>query len=79
MMQDTMIGLDLAKRMFHVVHLGSRSQVIKRKTLRRSQLRPYFAQQPESTIAMEACASSHYWGRELQRLGHRVLLLPRSM
>ena len=25
---------------------------------------------------MEACASSHYWGRELSRIGHEVRLIP---
>jgi transposase len=25
---------------------------------------------------MEACGSAHYWGREFQKLGHRVVLLP---
>jgi len=27
-------------------------------------------------IGMEACASSHYWARELQALGHAVRLIP---
>jgi hypothetical protein len=26
-----------------------------------------------SLVGIEACASSHYWARELQALGHRVL------
>ena len=76
MMNDTMIGLDLAKRVFHVVELNAAGKVIKRKGLRRSQLLAFFAQHPVARVAMEACASSHYWGRELQRLGHHVLLLP---
>lgn len=25
---------------------------------------------------MEACASAHYWGREIGRLGHEVRLIP---
>jgi hypothetical protein len=29
-------------------------------------------------VAMEDCASSHYWGRELSRLGHEVQLIPPS-
>ena len=31
------------------------------------------------TIVMEACGSSHYWARELQVLGHDVVLLPPSL
>jgi transposase len=25
---------------------------------------------------MEACASAHYWARELKKLGHNVRLMP---
>jgi transposase len=38
----------------------------------------FFALQPQCTIAMEACAGSHYWGREIARLGHDVRLIPPS-
>jgi len=27
-------------------------------------------------VVMEACGTAHHWARELQKLGHRVLLLP---
>jgi transposase len=27
-------------------------------------------------VLLEACGSAHHWGRELQRLGHTVRLLP---
>jgi transposase len=29
-----------------------------------------------STVVMEACGSAHYWGRRIEGLGHRVVLLP---
>jgi transposase len=38
----------------------------------------FFALQPRCTVAMEACAGSHYWGREIPRLGHAVRLIPPS-
>jgi transposase len=38
----------------------------------------FFALQPRCTVAMEACAGSHYWGREILRLGHDVRLIPPS-
>ncbi|MGD8641982.1 MAG: IS110 family transposase, partial [Gammaproteobacteria bacterium] len=31
---------------------------------------------PPCTVALEACSSAHYWGRELEKLGHRVRLIP---
>jgi transposase len=40
------------------------------------QMLPYLANLKPCTVAMEACASSHYWARELRKLGHQVKLLP---
>ena len=71
MKKNTIFGLDLAKHIFHLVCLDG-----KRKKLRRGQMLPYFAQLPQSVIAMEACASSNYWARELISLGHEVKLIP---
>jgi len=44
--------------------------------LRRNQVLLFFANLPVCCIGMEACASSHYWGRELRKLGHDVKLIP---
>jgi transposase len=33
------------------------------------------AAQPACIVAMEACGSSHYWAREMARLGHEPRLL----
>ncbi len=38
----------------------------------------FIAQQPGCTVAMEACASAHYWAREIGRLGHTARLVPPS-
>src|SRR5262249_32956291 len=46
------------------------------RALRRSQLLKWFAQLPPCLIGMEACATAHYWARELGKLGHRVKLIP---
>ncbi|EHT0381784.1 transposase [Salmonella enterica] len=35
-----------------------------------------FAGLESSVVGIEACHSSHYWGRELIKLGHTVRLLP---
>lgn len=72
----TRIGLDLAKNVFHLVGFDMRDNEIKKKMLRRAQVLGYFVQRPPCLIAMEACASAHYWARELQQLGHTVRLIP---
>ena len=75
-MQITTIGLDLAKNVFHVVGLNQAGKMQIRKKLKRSQMLAYFANLPICSVAMEACASAHYWGRELSKFGHDVKLLP---
>src|SRR5690606_13167798 len=70
-MEHKVIGLDLAKQVFHLV-----DQHGKRVKLKRQQLLAYFAQLPPGTVAMEACGGAHYWGQQLQKRGHTVLLLP---
>jgi transposase len=37
---------------------------------------PFFAKLPSSLVGMEACGTSHYWARELIKLGHEVRLMP---
>ena len=76
MKEITTIGLDLAKLVFHVVCCDSRGKMIGKKMLRRSQVMAYFTNLPACLVAMEACASAHYWARCLQGLGHQVKLLP---
>ena len=75
MSEITTIGLDLAKHTFHVVGCD-RHGVLKRKVLRRGQVRTYFANVPACVVGMEGCASAHYWARELGELGHEVRLVP---
>jgi transposase len=75
-MKSTPIGLDIAKNVFHLVGLNQAGKVGLKKRLRRSEVIRYFATLPASTIGMEACAGSNYWGRELKRLGHDVYLVP---
>lgn len=68
---NMIVGLDLAKQVFHCV-----DQHGKRKKLKRANLLKHFANLQALTIAMEACSSAHYWARELIKLGHKPLLLP---
>ena len=66
------IGLDLAKQVFQVHGADVTGAVVFRKRLRRTGVLQFFAAQAPCRVAMEACASSHYWGRELSRIGHEV-------
>src|SRR5512139_1856034 len=75
-MKITTVGLDLAKSVFHAVCFDASHHEVSKRMLRRKEVKSYFAQLEPCLVAMEACASAHYWGRELERLGHRVKLIP---
>jgi len=75
-MEISTIGLDLAKNVFQVHGVDARGKVVVRKALRRSQMLPFFEQLPPCLIGIEACGTSHYWARELIKLGHEVRLMP---
>lgn len=75
-MDITTIGLDLAKTVFQVHGVDASGAVAVRKTLRRSQVLPFFAKLPSCLVGMEACGTSHHWARELIKLGHEVRLMP---
>ena len=75
-MQITTIGLDIAKNVFQVHGIDAAEKVVLRKQLRRGQVLKFFASLPPCLIGMEACATAHYWGRELTKLGHEVRLMP---
>ena len=70
------IGLDIAKTIFHLIGLDQYGNQLFKKKLRRGQLLSYFANLEPCIIAIEGCASSYYWQRELTKLGHTVKLLP---
>lgn len=75
-MKVTTIGLDLAKNVFHVVGLTAGNRIVFKKKLSRSKVLSFFRQQESCLVAMEACRSAHYWGRELRGVGHDVRLVP---
>jgi len=75
-MDITTIGLDLAKSIFQVHGVDANGRVVIRKSLRRAQMLPFFARLPSCLVGMEACGTSHYWARELIKLGHEVRLMP---
>ncbi|HCI6405219.1 IS110 family RNA-guided transposase [Klebsiella variicola] len=70
------IGLDLAKQVFQLHAVNHQERVVLRKTLHRARMLTFFTQLEPCLIGIEACGSSHYWARELTRLGHTVRIIP---
>jgi transposase len=72
----TTIGLDIAKSVFQAHGVDGAGQVVIRRQLKRRYVLAFFQKLPPCLVGIEACASSHYWSRELQALGHMVRLMP---
>jgi transposase len=72
----TTIGLDIAKSVFQVHGVDAEGKVVIRRQLKRRYVLAFFQKLPSCLVGIEACASSHYWSRELQALGHTVRLMP---
>lgn len=73
MVNDTLIAVDLAKVEFHMV---SSAKADRGRRIKRKAFLELMAQHPVATVIMEACGTAHELGRQLQRLGHKVVLLP---
>src|SRR5919108_2799299 len=71
----TVLGVDLAKRVFHLVGMDDAGNIVLRKRLTREALMPYIAQLPPMLIGMEACGGAHYWARRFREHGHEVKLM----
>src|SRR3981189_38040 len=72
----TTIGLDIAKSVFQVHGVDAAGRVVHRRQLKRGAVLAFFQKLPVCLVGIEACASSHYWSRELQALGHSVRFMP---
>ena len=68
-------GIDIAKRVFHLVGMDERGKVVMRKRLTRGELIPFMAQLPTVIVGMEACGGAHDWARRLREQGHDVKLM----
>lgn len=65
------IGPDVAKSVFQVYGVDAAGQVVIRRQLERRHVLAFFQKLPSCLVGVEACASSHYWFRELETLGLR--------
>jgi transposase len=75
MKHATVIGIDLAKIVFHLQGDDATGKRLFRKKLKATQVLAFLATHPPCLVAMEACASAHYWAREIKALGHDVRLI----
>jgi transposase len=70
------VGLDIAKNVFQEHGIDETGAVVIRRQVRRRQVLVLFRKLPPSLVGIEACATAHYWARELAKLGHEVRLMP---
>ena len=70
------IGLDIAKNVFQVYGVDRSGRPAIQRKLRRADVLKFFSKVESSLIGIEACHGSHFWARELTKMGHTVRLLP---
>lgn len=75
-MSSVTIAVDLAKHVFELAVSSTAGRISERRRLSRSQFERFWADRPGGRVVMEACGSSHYWGRRLRAMGFEVVLLP---
>lgn len=67
----TTFGLDTSKNVMQVHWVDEQTGEVRRRTLKRAQLAPFFARRVQCRIVLEACGSGHYQGRTLLALSKR--------
>src|SRR6266404_9429199 len=71
----SVLGIDIAKRVFHAVGMDERGKIVLRKRLSRHDLLPFLVKLPPVLIGMEACGGAHDWARRFCTYGHEVKLM----
>jgi transposase len=75
-MSTVTIAVDLAKNVFEIALSNRAGTVKERKRLSRVQFEQFWAARKPCRVVMEACATSHFWGRYLAARGFEINLLP---
>jgi len=70
------IGIDISRTVFQLHAATASGEVVWRKRISRSEVLDVMRQVPVCEVGIEACSGAHYWGRELEALGHAVKLIP---
>ena len=71
----SVLGIDIAKRVFHAIGMDNTGKIVFRKRLSRHDLTPFIAKLPPVRIGIEACGGAHYWARRFRAYGHEVKLM----
>lgn len=66
----------MAKNVSQVHGADATGRAVLRRKLRRGRVLAFFGQLPACAVAMEACGGAHFWGCEIGKIGHEVLLIP---
>lgn len=69
------IGIDLAKNVFYIHGFDRYGKSILKEKLSRAKVLPFFANLSPCLVGMEAGGGSHYWAREIKKLGHEAKLI----
>jgi len=69
------VGIDLAKNIFHLHGVDAHGKVVMRKKSSRSKLAAFMANIPPCMVGMEACGGAHDWARKFRVMGHDVRLM----
>jgi len=75
-MKNSIVSIDLAKNVFQVCAMDDDQKIVFNKKVSRKKLLSTLGQFEPTTVVMEACYTSHPWGRAIQGLGHTVKLIP---
>ena len=69
------LGIDLAKSVFQLHGVNDNGEIVLQKKLRRGAVLNFLSKLAPCLVGMEACASGHFWAREITALGHDVRLI----
>lgn len=75
-MECKRIAVDTSKSVFTLHGVDERDRPILRRDLSRLRFEEFLGKIPPAEVVLEACGSSHHWGRVAQALGHKVRLIP---
>jgi transposase len=71
----TLIGIDTAKSVFHMVGIDQHGKYVLRKKVARRKFLSTLAQLEPCKVVLEACGASHHWARQIKACGHDARLI----
>ena len=74
-MKITLVAIDTAKNVFSAALFESGGRLRGTRKWRRRDVLARLSRYEVAIVAMEACAGSHYWSREISKQGHVVKLI----